>query len=88
MEFAYITEYLKVVEYTQWNLLGALRYVLSKTEFTSSDINVIYKMFKQHLESRAEDKNLLKSAQNKARQVFQELYISDQQSKNFSIAKI
>ncbi|CAI2198166.1 332_t:CDS:2, partial [Funneliformis geosporum] len=50
-----------------------LRYVSSKTEFTSSDVNLIYEMFKQRLESRAEDKNLLKSSQNKARQLSQEL---------------
>ncbi|CAI2199127.1 8342_t:CDS:2, partial [Funneliformis geosporum] len=62
-------EYLEAVDCTRWNLLGALRYVSSKTEFTSK--------------SRAEDDNLLKPAQNKARQLSQELDISEPAIKEF-----
>ncbi|CAI2178459.1 1627_t:CDS:2 [Funneliformis geosporum] len=61
MEFAYITEYLETDDCTRWNLLGVLQYYMGGVQATF----------------RAEDKNLLKSAQSKARQLSQVLDICE-----------
>ncbi|PKC66308.1 hypothetical protein RhiirA1_459916 [Rhizophagus irregularis] len=75
MEVLYITEYLESTEYLRWNLLGVFQHVASKTN-RINDANTIVEILKQRLECRSKDPNVLKSAQNKARQLSQQLDLS------------
>ncbi|GBC07530.1 hypothetical protein RclHR1_07510006 [Rhizophagus clarus] len=75
MESLYITEYLESTEPSRWNLLGVFQHVSSKTNGISNADKIV-EIFKQRLECRSKDPSVLKSVQNKARQLSQQLNIS------------
>lgn len=69
--FLYITEYLESTESSRWNLLEPFQYVSDKIDISNAE--TFFEVFKRSLECRSKDPSVLKSAQNKARQLFQQL---------------
>ncbi len=88
MEFLYITKYLESTESSRWSLLGVLQYVSSKIEYTSDDAKSICEIFKQRLECRSNDHSVLKSVQNKARQLSLQLDITQPEIIEFLCLRI